>query len=148
MRVTLRFPTIIPGVPTAGAGHIYSPAVLASVLDQICKRLPWQGCLDHPEDGRTRVANISHQTLSISQDGYDISGEVEILDTSCGRLLQTFIAAGYPLLLSPLMLGSREPDGTLGPDVRVAALNIVIPDNEMATSTLDFIIRAISLDGP
>lgn len=141
MRVTLPFVLIIPGVKTA-AGNVYTKEVLNSILAQIQSRLPWYGSLAHPEDGRSRIADISHTTHSLQRSGFEILCEVELLDTPKGKMAQALYNNNAPMCLAPLMLGSRDDDGTLGTDVRVKSLDIILPAKEMST-TLDTIVQAV-----
>jgi hypothetical protein len=141
VRATLRFPTIIPGVLTI-AGHIYTPEVLELVLNQIRYRLPWIGSLECPQDRRTRMTDISHQTLSINKIGINVYGEIEVLDTPQGKTLQTLLNIKVPLYLSPLLSGSADPDGTIHDNVKVVSLNIICLDKEMP-SPLDLIVRSV-----
>ena len=124
------------------SGHIYTPEVLALVLEQIRHHLPWIGSLDHPQDGKTRLGNCSHQTLSIEKIGLDICGDIELFNTDSGRLAEACLKARLPAYLAPFIFASKEPDGTICDDVKVVSLNIIVPDKEMA-SPLDIIVREV-----
>lgn len=83
-------------------GRIYPRKVFEKIFsnDQFTKALNERrvlGCLDHPEDGKSRLARTSHVVLSnrMLENG-DIIGRAEILDTPDGKVLQELCRAGIP----------------------------------------------------
>jgi hypothetical protein len=51
------------------------------------------GELDHPADGRTKLQRVSHILTNLHQEGSEILGEAEILDTPNGRILKAILDA-------------------------------------------------------
>lgn len=72
------------------------------------------GELDHPNDGRTKLARVSHLVTSLNIRGNEVIGEAEILDTPNGRILKALAAAKAEVGVSSRGYGSTKtlPDGT------------------------------------
>jgi len=68
------------------------------------------GELDHPDDGKTKLARTSHfvTNLKLQEDGVLI-GEAEILDTPAGKTLKAIIQAGGMCGVSSRGWGSTTP---------------------------------------
>lgn len=73
------------------------------------------GELDHPADGRTKLARVSHLITRLDVRGNEIIGEAEILDTPNGRIFKALAEAGAQVGVSSRGYGSTKvlPDGTL-----------------------------------
>lgn len=73
------------------------------------------GELDHPDDGKTKLARVSHviTRLDIDKDGV-VMGEAEILDTPNGRTLKAILDSGAEVGVSSRGFGSTKqlPDGS------------------------------------
>lgn len=72
------------------------------------------GELDHPNDGRTKLARVSHLVTSLDIRGDEVIGEAEILDTPNGRILKALAAAKAEVGVSSRGYGSTKTlsDGT------------------------------------
>lgn len=84
-------------------------------LSESINRKRMFGELDHPDDGKTKLARVSHviTSLSINEDGIVI-GEAEILDTPNGRVFKTLVDAGCEVGVSSRGFGSTvDNDGVL-----------------------------------
>lgn len=66
------------------------------------------GTLDHPEDGRTRLSEVSHIITKLMLDGNQVIGEAEILDTIPGQNLKAIIKAGGRVGVSSRGVGSTQ----------------------------------------
>lgn len=72
------------------------------------------GELDHPSDGRTKLARVSHLVTSLTVKGNEVIGEAEVLDTPNGRILKTLAKHNCQVGVSSRGYGSTKalPDGT------------------------------------
>lgn len=66
------------------------------------------GELDHPADGRTKLARVSHLLTKLTIKGTQVVGESEILDTPNGRILKTILQAGGKVGVSSRGYGSTK----------------------------------------
>lgn len=88
------------------------------------------GELDHPDDGKTKLARVSHviTRLDIDKDGVVI-GEAEILDTPNGRTLKAILDSGAEVGVSSRGFGSTKqlPDGSqvVGEDFMLRSFDFV-----------------------
>jgi hypothetical protein len=64
------------------------------------------GELDHPADGRTRLARVSHLLTKLSVKGTEVIGEAEILDTPNGRIMKVLADAKASVGVSSRGFGS------------------------------------------
>jgi len=73
------------------------------------------GELDHPSDGRTKLARVSHIITKLDINGNEVIGEAEVLDTPNGRIMKALAAANAQVGVSSRGFGSTKslPDGTL-----------------------------------
>ena len=73
------------------------------------------GELDHPQDGRTKLARVSHIITKLDIQGNEVIGEAEVLDTPNGRIMKALAAANVQVGVSSRGFGSTKtlPDGTL-----------------------------------
>lgn len=97
------------GIPTAN-GRIYPADVIENAVRKLdSARTPVMGHIGLGNGSRTRLANVSHQIhdLRISSQGI-MAGEVEILDTPQGRILQEMFDTGRVLTLNPCFTGSVD----------------------------------------
>ena len=58
------------------------------------------GELDHPESSVINLQNVSHNVTKIKMIGDDVYGEVEILPTPAGKILQALFASGITVGIS------------------------------------------------
>ena len=74
------------------------------------------GELDHPESSVVELKNTSHIIRDVYWKGDDVMGQVEILNTPTGRILQEIINAGCTVGISSRGMGSVKQikeDGTV-----------------------------------
>ena len=64
------------------------------------------GECDHPDSSVVNLANASHHVTKMWWNGYDLMGEVEILNTPSGNILKNIIASGITLGISSRGVGS------------------------------------------
>jgi len=64
------------------------------------------GELDHPESSVINLQNVSHNVTRIKMMGDDVYGEVEILPTPAGKILQALFASGITVGISSRGMGS------------------------------------------
>jgi hypothetical protein len=87
------------------------------------------GELDHPSDGRTQLARVSHLLLNLEiKDGL-VVGEAEVLDTERGRNLKAILQAGGRVGISSRGYGSTSKDDkghdVVGDDYRLVTFDFV-----------------------
>ena len=66
------------------------------------------GELDHPETAIVRLEKTSHLIPRIYWDGVRLKGDINILDTPCGRIVESILKAGGRVGISSRSLGSVE----------------------------------------
>lgn len=64
------------------------------------------GELDHPSDGRTKLARVSHLITKLDIKGNEVIGEAEILDTPNGRIMKALADAKASVGVSSRGYGS------------------------------------------
>ena len=88
------------------------------------------GELDHPDDGKTKLARVSHviTKLEIDDNGV-VMGEAEILNTPNGQTLKAILEAGAEVGVSSRGFGSTRalPDGSsvVGEDFTLRSFDFV-----------------------
>ena len=65
-----------------------------------------QNGLDHPESSVINLQNVSHNVTKVKMVGDDVYGEVEILPTPAGKILQALFASGITVGISSRGMGS------------------------------------------
>lgn len=69
------------------------------------------GECDHPDSSVVELKNVSHIVREAYMDGGVCYGSVELLDTPCGKILQSLIESGVTLGISSRGVGSTRDDG-------------------------------------
>ena len=69
------------------------------------------GECDHPDSSVVELKKVSHIVREAFMDGNVCHGVVEILDTPCGKILQSLIEAGVTLGISSRGVGSTKKSG-------------------------------------
>ena len=64
------------------------------------------GELDHPESSVINLQNVSHNIKKCWWEGDDVMGDVEILGTPAGKILQALFASGITVGISSRGMGS------------------------------------------
>ena len=71
----------------------------------------WTGNCDHPDSSVVELKKVSHIVKEAYMEGNTCFGVVEILDTPCGKILQSLIEAGVTLGISSRGVGSVKKSG-------------------------------------
>jgi hypothetical protein len=71
------------------------------------------GECDHPDSSVVELKNVSHIVREAWMDGDICYGNVELLDTPCGKILQSLIESGVTLGISSRGVGSTRKDGSM-----------------------------------
>jgi len=69
------------------------------------------GECDHPDSSVVELKNVSHIVREAWMDGDVCYGNVELLDTPCGKILQSLVESGVTLGISSRGVGSTRRDG-------------------------------------
>jgi len=86
------------------------------------------GTLDHPEDGRTKLSEVSHIITKLMLDGNQVVGECDILDTVPGQNLKAIIKAGGKVGVSSRGVGSTtqvDEGEVVGEDYNLTTFDFV-----------------------
>lgn len=100
-------------------GRIYPKDVLKEEADRYRKNRIKEnralGELDHPDSEVVNLQNASHKITSMSWQGNDLMGEVQVLTTPAGNILQELFRNNVNVGISSRGLGSvkQGADGTL-----------------------------------
>ena len=71
------------------------------------------GECDHPDSSVVELKNVSHIIREAYMDGEVCYGVVELLDTPCGKILQSLVESGVTLGISSRGVGSTVSEGDL-----------------------------------
>jgi len=69
------------------------------------------GELDHPDSSVVELKNASHNIKKAYMEGNIVYGEVEILNTPSGKILQSLVESGVTLGISSRGVGSTRSEG-------------------------------------
>lgn len=69
------------------------------------------GECDHPDSSVVELKKVSHIIRDAYMDGDVCYGTVELLDTPCGKILQSLVESGVTLGISSRGVGSTKRDG-------------------------------------
>ena len=93
-------------------GRIYPKEILAREIKKYIngpvREKRALGELDHPESSVINLQNVSHNVTKIKMIGDDVYGEVEILPTPAGKILQALFASGITVGISSRGMGSVQ----------------------------------------
>ena len=93
-------------------GRIYPREILEREIQKYIKGPVAEnramGELDHPESSVINLQNVSHNVKKIKMMGDDVYGEVEILPTPAGKILQALFASGITVGISSRGMGSVQ----------------------------------------
>ena len=98
------------GVATAN-GRIYTEKLMQREFDRLAEAVSNRqvlGTLDHPENGKTSLKNVSHVILGQKIKDGIIVGEAEILDTPEGKILKSLIESQVKIGISSRGFGSTR----------------------------------------
>lgn len=95
-------------------GRIYPRAILEREIRNYQKFIQENRALgecDHPESSVVELKNVSHIIREAHMDGDVVYGSVELLDTPCGKILQSLVESGVKLGISSRGVGSTKRTG-------------------------------------
>jgi hypothetical protein len=95
-------------------GRIYPKPILEREIRNYQKFIRENRALgecDHPDSSVVELKNVSHIIREAHMDGDVVYGTVELLDTPCGKILQSLVEAGVTLGISSRGVGSTQRDG-------------------------------------
>ena len=114
-------------------GRVYPRSTLEREIERYKKECVQERCalgaVDHPDSDEVKLENASHNVIDIWWDGNTVMGDVEILTTPAGNILQTLYENRIKLGISSRGTGTltRRQDGTsiVEEDFRLAAFDFV-----------------------
>jgi hypothetical protein len=95
-------------------GRVYPKSILEREIVNYQKLIQENRALgecDHPESSVVELKNVSHIVREARMEGDDVYGEIEILDTPSGKIIQSLIESGVTLGISSRGVGSTRRDG-------------------------------------
>ena len=95
-------------------GRIYPTEVLfreVKKYSQLVGERRALGELDHPDSPIVELKNVSHLITDIYEQGDDIRGNIEILNTPQGQILRSIIQQGVKIGISSRGIGSLQREG-------------------------------------
>ena len=95
-------------------GRIYPRAILEREIRNYQKFIQENRALgecDHPESSVVELKNVSHIIREAHMEGDVVYGSVELLDTPCGKILQSLVESGVKLGISSRGVGSTKRQG-------------------------------------
>jgi hypothetical protein len=95
-------------------GRIYPRAILEREIRNYQKFIQENRALgecDHPESSVVELKNVSHIIRDAHMEGDTVYGLVELLDTPCGKILQSLVESGVKLGISSRGVGSTKRQG-------------------------------------
>jgi hypothetical protein len=99
------------GVPTLN-GRIYPEEVMQKEINRLSEDLAnrriW-GTIDHPENGKTSIKDVSHVITGLKIKDGIVIGEAEVLNTPAGKIVKALVEAHVQVPVSSRGLGSTRP---------------------------------------
>jgi len=95
-------------------GRVYPIAILEREIRNYQKFIQERRSLgecDHPDSSVIELKNASHLVTRAWIEGAYVLGEVELLDTPSGKILQSLVESGVTLGISSRGVGSTRRDG-------------------------------------
>lgn len=97
-------------------GRVYPRSILEREVrnyQKFIKESRALGECDHPESSVVELKKVSHIIREAYMDGDICYGNVEILDTPMGKILQSLVESGVTLGISSRGVGSTKRDGEM-----------------------------------
>jgi hypothetical protein len=101
-------------------GRIYPMGVLTREMENYAKAIRERracGELDHPERSQVNLSEVSHLVTEAHWDGNDVVGEIEVLPTPKGKILESLLEAGVTIGISSRGVGSTDRQHTNEGDI-------------------------------
>ena len=95
-------------------GRIYPRPILEREIRNYQKFIQENRALgecDHPDSSVVELKNVSHIIREAHMEGDVVYGSVELLDTPCGKILQSLVESGVKLGISSRGVGSTKRQG-------------------------------------
>ncbi|MBT7914880.1 primosomal protein [Candidatus Bathyarchaeota archaeon] len=95
-------------------GRVYPKAILEREVRNYQKFIRERRALgecDHPDSSVVELKNTSHLIVKAWMEGNDVYGDVELLNTPAGKILQSLVESGVTLGISSRGVGSTRRDG-------------------------------------
>ena len=95
-------------------GRVYPKAILEREVRNYQKFIRERRALgecDHPDSSVVELKNTSHLIVKAWMEGNDVYGDVELLNTPAGQILQSLVESGVTLGISSRGVGSTRRDG-------------------------------------
>lgn len=93
-------------------GRIYPQDIYEKAITELIPKVKSRQCLgecDHPLDyDEVRLSNVSHLITDLRVEGNRVLGEVELLNTPAGKVVQALLEAGVPIGISSRAVGDVE----------------------------------------
>lgn len=92
-----------------GNGRIYNRRILEREINKYQEKIKLGRALgecDHSSEAEVLLKNTSHVIEKIWWEGNEVIGEMKILNTPCGKILQALVEAGISLGISTRGVGS------------------------------------------
>lgn len=96
-------------------GRIYPLSILQREMENYSKAIRERravGELDHPERSTVNLSEVSHLITAASWHGNDVMGEIEVLPTPKGKILESLLASGVTIGISSRGVGSTDKQRT------------------------------------
>jgi hypothetical protein len=97
-------------------GRVYPRAILEREVRNYQKFIKENRALgecDHPDSSVVELKKVSHIIREAYMEGDVCYGIVELLDTPCGKILQSLVESGVTLGISSRGVGSTKRDGDI-----------------------------------
>ena len=95
-------------------GRIYPRSVLEREIINYQKFIRENRALgecDHPDSSVVELKNVSHLVRDAKMENGNVVGTIELLDTPCGKILQSLVESGVTLGISSRGVGSTRRQG-------------------------------------
>ena len=117
-------------------GRIYSNGLWERVLkddkvNEAITRRRMLGEVEHPKDGTTNLARVSHIVTKLERKGSVIMGEAEVLNTPAGKLIQELFRSGVEVGISSRGRGTSQSRGGVE----------YVDENNFHLDTFDFVFK-------
>lgn len=134
-------------------GRIYPSHVLKREMDNYMKAIRERravGELDHPERSTVNLAEVSHLITNSYWDGNVVRGDIEVLPTPKGKIMESLLEAGVLMGVSSRGVGSTDKQHTSEGEVDMVNddYNIICFDavSEPSTPGAYLFTEGVSLD--
>ena len=92
-------------------GRIYPRGILMREMENYAKAIRERravGELDHPERSTVNLSEVSHLITNATWDGDSVMGEIEVLPTPKGKILESLLESGVTIGISSRGVGSTD----------------------------------------